>query len=1002
MSFNPNFETQHDNISRCQSWYDVPEFNVTGFNNSKIRVFSSFSAIHLNAGTRGLAKSGQLETLRDFLEDEGAGLDVVAVSETWLKLVDYASYGVSDFVFVGSGREGPTGGGGVGLYIRSTCSILSTEIGGSEDGNVQIVRAHVRKPGFEGYIVGVYSSSVAHRSSLLDLLEETLPRQDTLPCVLLGDTNINLFSPLLSEDYLAFLESRGFAQVIDCVTRPASGTCIDHIAVSNCDHYLRVSSAVWCTPLFSDHYPVVVSITGGPPAVGGGFSAQIPVVSTGRRHDRLGMEAFSNHVRSCDWTPVYGAVDVDSAFDAFGDILFRIYDTSFPHTSPSAQRDGEVKFRFSEGLRRLRRNVTKCYRRHRRMASAESKTGYYSALRRFRVSLAKARDSFYRDRFHQLRGDPSRLWKFIGRESGRGSRVSRLPESLLCDSGRLVEPQQVADELNRHFATVGAAAVDSLPVLDDIRPQLDDLWKAKPAATFSFSPVTIESTFGELRTAKASWVPGATGVPSRLIKLNAAHLAGPVCRIVNLSFETGVFPSRLKEARVTPLYKNKGERDRAGNYRPISLVDYFSKILEKLALRRLGPHLDSISFFLPCQFGFRNSRSTDLALAHLWQEISDSLEGDQVCLGVFLDVAAAFNCVNHGYFLQMLEGIGCGQLVIEWFRSFLAGRGQAVRVGEITSATAVLDLGTAQGSVLGPYVFLILINFVLLSIKKHTSARVIAFADDTSALFRLDPDDLDAGVRRVSEQVDEIIRIFGLFGLRVNADKTGVVLFRSAQRKALLDCLRIGQSNVPLSRTFKCLGLTLHELLDWKAHLSAIRPKCYAVVSALRRLRTVGVPTEGLLIVYEALFLPVLCYAILIWGRGARQILQMAQVIQNDALRAMFGRRRRDSVADILREHSLPNMRQIRDIRTSLAAYAITREHVPGDIAFAINPIAKRSDRRPTRFETPFTRKESSRRALAYSLPSLWSSLPHDLRSLVSVEEFRRRIKEFLLNGGCI
>jgi len=149
------------------------------------------------------------------------------------------------------------------------------------------------------------------------------------------------------------------------------------------------------------------------------------------------------------------------------------------------------------------------------------------------------------------------------------------------------------------------------------------------------SPVTAAEVRCALESTKAGWSIGAAGIPSELIRVAASSLAYPLTCVFNMSLSTGVFPNRLKDASIIPLFKNKGDPRLPSNYRPISLVDYLSKVFEKLMLSRVEAHLRAAKFFSSCQFGFRKFRSTELALGHLWQEIADSLEDNMLCLGVF-------------------------------------------------------------------------------------------------------------------------------------------------------------------------------------------------------------------------------------------------------------------------------------------------------------------------------------------------------------------------------
>ena len=147
---------------------------------------------------------------------------------------------------------------------------------------------------------------------------------------------------------------------------------------------------------------------------------------------------------------------------------------------------------------------------------------------------------------------------------------------------------------------------------------------------------------------------------------------------------------------------------------------------------------------------------------------------------------------------------------------------------------------------------------------------------------------------------------------------------------------------------------------------------------------------------YKALFLPLISYGILLWGGGYEAVLRRAQVFQNDALRAIFNRRRRDSVRDLYIEHNLATIEVLYKLRVALLAYKINRKNVPQDVSFSINPVTKRSDRRVTSFTLPLCRNESSRHTLAYRLPAMWGSLPAEVRSIKSAKMFLEAVKDYL------
>ena len=319
-----------------------------------------------------------------------------------------------------------------------------------------------------------------------------------------------------------------------------------------------------------------------------------------------------------------------------------------------------------------------------------------------------------------------------------------------------------------------------------------------------------------------------------------------------------------------------------------------------------------------------------------------------------------------------------------------------MRVGDVKSAWKEVNIGTPQGSLLGPFMFIILMNFILIKIEAGNYCRTIAYADDTTLLFRIDPAEAHHEIQEALVKVEGIVRLFARHGLAINANKTNITLFRPARRTIRVDPVAFCGIMMPWSKSVRCLGLTLNETLRWQDHLSSCMPKCYAVVATLRRLRELGVPVEGLVCLYRVLLEPLLCYGISVWGGGYNYILRKGEVVQNDALRAIVGRRRRDSVSNVLVKFDLLPLARLYSLHVALLAFKMVKGRVPSDISFPITAVVKRTDRRATDFVIPFARKESSRHALACRLPAVWGSLPREIRSLTSAKRFAGEVRKFL------
>ncbi|CAG9121615.1 unnamed protein product [Plutella xylostella] len=199
-----------------------------------------------------------------------------------------------------------------------------------------------------------------------------------------------------------------------------------------------------------------------------------------------------------------------------------------------------------------------------------------------------------------------------------------------------------------------------------------------------------------------------------------------------MCFKNGVFPDLFKKSLIHPIHKG-GNRDVVGNYRPISVLPALSKILEKLMNSRLTNYLEKENLISNSQFGFRAGRSTEDAVSSLTEYIVDLLDNKRKCIGIFLDLAKAFDTVSIPILLSKMENIGIRGQSLEIFSDYLTNRTQRVKIGNLTSSDLPVTFGVPQGSVLGPSLFLIYINELCL----HTpvNGRIFSFADDTALVY---------------------------------------------------------------------------------------------------------------------------------------------------------------------------------------------------------------------------------------------------------------------------
>ena len=633
-----------------------------------------------------------------------------------------------------------------------------------------------------------------------------------------GDFNIDLLHCEEQTESKHFVDQMFSSGLYPLITRPTritgtTATIIDNIF---CSELCRNKMCGIVLSDATDHMPIFVLCDNSTYVTNNNDQN----VKYNRTLDDEALSKFEQDLSHTNWETVLNECNPNLAYLQFMQILSNTYNNACPvkirmYTNNTKRKE---KPWISRGLKNdciKKNNLYLAFLKRRSLLTESRYKNYKNKLTKI---LRIEKKNYYRQKLEECKANTSETWKILNTIIGKRKSEAKYSNEFIVDNDRVtLDNEEIANHFNNFFVNIGTILSNSIEPCQGTQPT--DFLKNQVSDSMYMYPVTEKEVSEIVSGCKSKTSYGHDEISMTTVKHVIKQIVRPLTYIFNRSLITGIFPNDMKTAKVIPVFKS-GDRLQFSNYRPISLLPQFSKILEKIFNKRLMSFIENHHVLTDGQYGFRSNHSTSLALTEFVEKVTSAIDKQENTIGVFIDLMKAFDTVDHKILLSKLQCYGTRGLALDWIKSYLANRGQYVCYNNSNSELKNIKCGVPQGSILGPVLFILYINDMC---EVSTLLNIILFADDTSIFYSTrNIVDITCTVNNELEKLDIWFRVNKL---SLNVNKTNFIMFTNKkQLRPTVNIVLNGKNIEQVSHT-KFLGVIIDDNLTWREQIKTVETK---------------------------------------------------------------------------------------------------------------------------------------------------------------------------------
>ena len=828
-------------------------------------------------------------------------------------------------------------------------------------------------------------------SEWIDLLEEELSVAQTtgLEMIIMGDFNID-FQACSNNKWLNLVQLFDLTQLVTKPTRITqySSTLIDHVYTTNPEN---ISECYVPSYSISDHFPVC-------------FSRKTNCKISKNEHITTTYRSFKN------FNETHFFQDLATDLGSFSDILvdsdineacfawIKTIQHQLDHHAPVKSR--RVKHK------RLPEWSNQEILTTRKLRDISKRHGNWPDYKKYRnktkTLIRQAKKHHFSEAVTNLK-DTKSIWKHLRTANKKTSACDNaLPDELEINGQQYTNSQDIAFKLNDYFASISEYintedAITSAPDLTKLETYISS--KIPLDTFFRIPKITVNQVSEFINGLNPAKATGLDGIGPRILKLASTVLSPSITALIKKSIETATFPDQLKMAKLYPIHKGGSKSDPA-NYRPISILPTISKIFEKHINKHLVAFLNKYKVIHANQSGFRQKHSCQTALVKLIDQWMACIDRGDIVGSVFLDFRKAFDLVDHSILIDKLSLYKCQGPDLNLISSYLQSRQQVIDSGKGLSTPAYIKSGVPQGSILGPTLFLIFINDLPLHMEY---CDIDLFADD--ATFHANGTTKSEVEPKLQTDGNNSKSWAKHHKMQIHYDKTSCMTLGSRHRTqneaSKLD-ITIDGNEIKQVDKQKLLGVYIDENLLWTTHIDYLCSTISTKISLLKQLSTY-VPVKVQKLFYQGYILPLIDYGSNTWGSTSKLNIERLSKLQKRAARIILKADFDTPSSEMFNELGWSTIENRHNYNKAVLTYKALNDLTPEYISNLLKPTFEthnRNLRSATNgsLSVPRSRTSLFDRSFSATAPKLWNSLPKEITTASSLENFKQLAKTNFMN----